>query len=163
MARVSALGQPFGEGASYESLIVGAAPGANTNFALPVDGRWVWRPVSCVFTLTTDANVAARYVTVEARDGDGAPFTVDGAGVTVAASSTQRYAGSVSRTVAEWATGTDVLFPLTPVFLYAGWTYSIIVTNKQAGDALSALRFIFDRFPTGAGELPGSERAADAS
>jgi hypothetical protein len=142
------LGQPFSEGGSFQSVVPGTPPGANTNFVLTLDSRWVWRIIGCVFTLTTDANVANRYVTLEYAQNDGVSNTVNAAGVLVLAGSTQRFAGSMYRGVAEWNTGSDVLFPLLPVWLYGGSTVSILVANKQVGDTLTVIRFVVDRVPS---------------
>lgn len=143
-----ALTQPFGLGRGYQHPTTAAPPAAGQNFTTQLDSRYRWRYVSCVFTLTTDVNAANRYVVVEYLAGNGNAEVADAAAVVVTASSTQRYCGSVSRSVAEWAANTDVLFPLTPVFLDGGGTLQIRVAGIQAGDTLTLIQFVFDRFPT---------------
>lgn len=143
-----ALGQAYGSGAEVSSVIRGTDPGANTNFVLTLDSRWSWRIVACSFTLTTDANIANRYVTMEYAQDDGTVNVINAAAVLVTASSTARFSGSLTRGVAEWNTGTDVLFPLCPVWLFGGSTVSIIVGTKQAGDTLTKIRFVVDRIQT---------------
>lgn len=109
---------------------------------------YVWRVKSCVFTLTTDSNAANRYVTLETAFGDGITNWVNAASVTVSANSTQRFVGSSDRTIAEWNTNTDVLFPIDKAFIRDGTTLKINVQNVQVGDTLTKIYFIFDRFET---------------
>jgi hypothetical protein len=151
------LAQPYGFGLGFQSPITGVKPAAGANFSLAIDARWRWRIVTAVFTLVTDANAANRYVTLEYQDGSGVALVVDAAAVVVTANSTQRFAGSTARGVAEWAANTDVLFPLTPVFLDGGGALTINVANKQVTDQLSAIRFLVDRFPTDLENYPGAE------
>lgn len=142
------LTQPFGYGKGYQHPLTATSPAAGVSFSVKLPSLYRWRYVSCVFTLTTDANVANRYVTLEYQGGDTKALLVDAAAVTVSANSTQRFCGSVSRTVAEWATNTDVFFPMTPAFLDGGGVLTINVANIQAADTLTFIRFIFDRFST---------------
>lgn len=155
MAQGYALGQPYSDGLSTQQVVLGSNPGANTNFTLLNDARWIWRPVSCVFTITTDANVANRYVTIEMADGGARSYAVSAAAVVVTASTTQRFCGTILRGTSEWNTGTDVLFPLSPVFLWPGDTFKITIGSIQAGDTITNIRFVFDRFPTGNTDEPG--------
>lgn len=142
------LTQPFGYGKGYQHPLTATSPAAGSSFSVNLSAQYRWRYVSCVFTLTADGNAANRYVTLEYQGGDGKAILVDAAAVVVTASSTQRFCGSISRTVAEWAANTDVLFPMTPAFLDGGGVLTINVTNIQAGDTLTLIRFIFDRFST---------------
>lgn len=142
------LTQGLASGLGNQVVIRPANPGAGNNLSIALDSRWVWRLSSCVFTLTTSATVANRYVTVEYAEDTGASASVNAASVLVLAGSTQRFAGSAQRTVAEWNTGTDVLFPLDPVFMYPGGTLQILVAGIQVGDTLTAIRFIVERFST---------------
>jgi len=150
-----ALGQPAGSGLSFQQVIDGQNPAAGAGYRLSMDGRYRSRLVTCVFTLTTDGNAANRYVTVQHLGADGLPYSVSAASVLVTASTTQRFAGSISRTIAEWNTGTDVLFPLDPVFLDLGGVLRIDVNGAQAGDQLSGIKLCFDQYPTDPSYLPG--------
>lgn len=151
------LGQSFGSGQLFEETSPGANPGAATNYTHKLDPRYRSRLVEIVFTLTTDANAANRYVTVENQDGDGNTLSAAAAAVTVSANSTQRFVGQLGRGVAEWAANTDVLFPLSPRFLSGGQLIVIVVTGIQTGDALTKIRHTFDRFPTDPERWPGFE------
>lgn len=140
------LVQPYAVGGAIQWTLRGTPPGAGNNFTLPIDSAWVWRLTVCTFTLNTSGAAANRYATVQQIGGDTLPYRVDGAGVVVTAGSIQRFSGSMYRGSAEWATGTDVFFPLTPIFLRGGDSLAINVANIQAGDSLTAIYLTFDRF-----------------
>lgn len=149
-----ALGQSFGYGLTEQSTITpgqgsaAAAPAAGASYTLTLERYNWWRLVFCTFTLTTDANAANRYVTVEYPGGDGVSVLADAAAVIVTASTTnQRYVGSLNRGVSEWNANADVLFPLSGIMLEAGRTVKINVANIQVGDQLSKIRLTFDRVP----------------
>jgi hypothetical protein len=146
-----ALSQPYGAGLGTQFYERGVTPAVGTSFVSAFDPRLgIRRLVACVFTLATDSNAANRYVTVEYADGAGVSYGADAAAVVVTASTTaQRYCGSIYRGVAEWNANTDVLFPLTPVFVKDGFQLTIKVANVQAGDQLSLIGFVTDRFAYG--------------
>jgi hypothetical protein len=152
-----ALGQEYGYGRSFQSVVRGTNPAAGASFSLTLDSRWVWRCVSAVFTLTTDANVANRYVTLECTSDDGASYAVSGAAVVFTAGGTARFVGSLTQGVAEWNTGTDAFFHLAPVWMFGGTVLTITVGSIQVGDTLTKIRFVFDRVPTDEFNVPGFE------
>lgn len=144
-----ALTQPYSVGDLPQTKVDGTQPAAGASFTLKLSGDHVRRLVSVVFKLTTDANAANRYCTVEYQGDNGNAFSVNAAAVVVTASTTnQRFAGSADRGTSEWNTGTDVLFPLAPIFLHGGDTVKINVGSVQAGDQLSAIELVFDMFST---------------
>jgi hypothetical protein len=155
-----ALGEPYGHGRSFQQTLRGATPAAGANFTFTVSGAFRSRLLACVFTLDTDANVANRYVTTELLLDDNTPFNLGAAAVTYpAATVAQRYCGSMYRGVAEWATNTDVLYPLLPVWIEEGQTIQIKVTSIQAGDTLTKIRMLFDQYPTSAHWFDASDEA----
>lgn len=143
------LSLPSDYGYGWEEVVPVTAPGANTNASIPIPGQYASRLLSAVFTLTTDATVASRYVTLTYTDGNGNVVAVMGAAVTVTAGSTQRYSGDCFRTVAEWNTGTDVFFPIQPLVLKPGYTIGINIGSKQAGDTLTGIQLVMQRLVTG--------------
>jgi hypothetical protein len=149
-----ALGQPISFGKTFQRIIVGANPAAGSGFTLKIDPIWSWRLVSSVFTLTTDANVANRYVTVESQDSGGNAYAVSAPAVLVTAGGTFRFVGSINQGVGEWNTGTDALFRLTPVIMRGGDQLVIAVGNIQVGDTLTKIRFTFDLAPTNPDDFP---------
>lgn len=154
MAQGFALGQPYVDGESFQSVVAGASPAAGQNFQLKPDARWIHRLVACTYTLVADANAANRQVTLEYRDGSNLSYCVDGRALVVTANLTRRFNGSLARGSGEDVANADAYFVVTPVFLIPGHTLNIIVANIQAGDQLSAIQFLFDRFPTGRADEP---------
>lgn len=156
------LGQPTGFGLTQQSTVIAgvtpgfAAPVAATNYTLTLQPYDWWRLVFCTFTLTTDATAGNRYVTVEYPAGDGTSVLADAAAVQVTPSSTnQRFVGAITRGNSEWNAPSDVLFPLSGIWLEAGRTIVLTSTNKGAADLFSKVRFTFDRTPvTPDGEQP---------
>ena len=157
MSAVLAVTQPFGVGLGQQLPFRIADPAVATVATRSFDGVGLRRLLSLVFTLATDSNVASRYVTVEYQGKDGNAFAVGAAGVTVSASSTQRFAGSAFRGEAEWAANTDVLFPLIPLLLFPGDVLKIVVASIQAGDTLTLIRGVTERFPLDVNNLPTLE------
>lgn len=150
-----ALGQPLGYGRTFQTVVVGANPAAGSGFSLTLDPRWVWRLTECVFTLTTDANVASRYLTVEAQDSGANAYAVSAPAVVFTAGGTARFVGSLTQGVGEWNTGTDAFFHLAPVWMHGGDLLVIAIGSVQVGDTLTKIRFTFDRLPTDPDEYPG--------
>lgn len=151
---VPALTLPYGSARGVQEPLSVPDPAAATVARYVVDGRGLRRLNTLVFTLTTDGTAGNRYVTVEYEDSSGRPYCVNAAAVVVLKSTTQRFAGSISRGEAEWAAGTDVLFPLDSVFLYPSDVLTIEVANVQAGDQLSGIRGTLERFPLDWNDLP---------
>lgn len=148
------LGQPASAGLTQQSTIGTGitagiskpAAGANFNFVCQPYDRW--RLIACRFTLTTDANVADRYPTIEYLGVNNLPFMTDGPPVAVTASSTgQVFAGSLHRSVSEWNNASDVFFPLSGLWLETGATIRIAIANIQVADQIDLIRLTFDRWP----------------
>lgn len=154
MRGVSALTQPFGSALGYQFPFVGTSPAAGASFSLTINGEFVHRLLALVFTLTTDANAANRYVTVECRGKDGLAFSVSSPAAAVSANSTQRFAASAWKAVPAFDSTTDLFFPLDAVFLYPGDVLAIVVASVQAGDTLTAIRGVEERFPLDPSLLP---------
>jgi hypothetical protein len=166
-----ALGQPLGHGRTEQTTIVpgtaGApvAPAAGATYTYTLTRYDRARLVFAAVTLATDANVANRYLTIEYLDGAGVAIVADGAAVTVSASTTaQRFVGVLRRGTSEWATNTDVFFPLCGVWIEAGQRVKVSVANIQATDQLSNIRLTFDRLiphDASINEKHAREREAD--
>ena len=153
------LTEPFGIGQGFQWRARGNNPAAGSSLSTNLDPRWRHLYTLILFTLTTDANAANRYVTVEAEDIDGNPFWVNGASVTVSANSTQRFVGQLNRGTAEWNTNTDVFFPLAPVLLDGATNFKINVANIQVGDTITLIKLVSQRFPTADTSLPPTAEA----
>lgn len=146
------LGQPYGHGRTFQQTIApgitpwAAAAVAGASYSLTLLYADWWRLVACRFTLATDATAGNRYVTIEYPDGTNVTPVVDAAAVLVTPSTTaQRFSGSLHRGTSEWNTGTDVLFPLSGLWLEVGRTVQIHIGGAGAADLLSSIRLTFDR------------------
>jgi hypothetical protein len=142
------LTQPFGQGSGYQETFTGVNPAAGASFSLNLSGKYRHRLTHALWTLTTDGNAANRYVTLQLLGGDTNPVWINAAAVTVSANSTQRFVGDINRGNSEWATNTDVLFPLSPMFLDGGLTLKINVGGIQVGDTLTLIRFTWEKYTT---------------
>lgn len=141
------LGQPYGYGLTEQTTLTGTPPAAGASFSSTVAKYDRHRLVFVTFALTTDANAANRYVTVEYVGGDGVSVCADAASVLVTANTTaQRFVGQLHRGPAEWNTGSDVFFPLAGIWLESGTKVNINVANMQVGDTLTNIRLTYDRY-----------------
>lgn len=127
-------------------LVLGASPAAAANFTGEDPSGFWWRLLSVHVRLVTSADVAAREVDVEYRDVQDQRFALYGAPVTVSASDTVDFVFSVFCPRAEWEVAGSVLVPLGPDLLYPGCDFRIVMTNAQAADQLSRIRFQRERF-----------------
>lgn len=127
---------------------------AGASYSVNLDPVYRHVLVHAVFKLTTGAAVANRYTTVQYAYGDGAAAWVNGAAVVQTASSAQRYVGQYERGTSEWNTGTDVFFPLSPMFLDGGGVFSINVAAMDAADTLTGIYLTFDLYPTSDSVMP---------
>jgi len=136
--------------------VIGTSPGAGNNFTQAVnDGTW-WRLVSIMARLGTDANVADRTVRVEYRGADAVPFLLSGNPVTYPASTTaEDFCFNVWQDEGAWEVGAANLGNLAPVLLQPGQDFRLTVVNIQAGDTLTRIRYIVERFwPPSADDYP---------
>lgn len=141
-----ALGQDYGYGFTEQHSVLGKQPVAGGGFAFALERYDKWRLVAVTFTIATDATAGNRYVTVEYTGSTQTNRLADAAAVTVAPSTAaQRFCGSLHRGNSEWNTGTDVLFPLSGLWLDPGSSVAIDITNVGAADQLSAIVLTFDR------------------
>lgn len=123
-------------------------PAVATGFSKAVNSNYYDRLLSVYVTLVTDANVADRYVSVQYKDPTGLVWAVSGAAVAVTASSTQAFHFSAFHPESAWPVGGVVIAPLVPLLMSAPHTWNIVVQNVQAGDQLSTIRYMRDRFYT---------------
>lgn len=154
MGGVLAVTQPYSVGLGIQEPFNGATPAAGANFTYTVDGYGVRRFLSLVFTVTLANAGSNRYVSVEYRGKDALPFSVNAPARVQTINTADRYAGSIAYHVSDFATGSDVFFPLDPVMLYPGDTLSIIIASINASDAITGVRGVVERFPLDAANLP---------
>lgn len=153
------LTQVYGIGRGTVEEFSIAAPGAATNLSrTTAQGYWE-RYISLFVLLTTDANAANRQLALEFQDGDGNVLGGTTAGGTQAASNTFRYyfglwlypnsTNNVARNVA----------PLPGLFLQPSWKLVSNVAAFQAGDTLTLIRGVVERYGIGPDGTPVGETA----
>lgn len=141
------LGAPPLRRFSPPEAVRGVTPSAGANFTQEIDdGKW-WRLLSLFVRLNTDANVAARTLRIEYRNDEGALLHVNGNPVTYPASTTNEdFSFSVWHPRGEWEVATTNLVPLAPMLLQPAWDFRVAVNNIQAGDTLTLIRFVVEKF-----------------
>jgi hypothetical protein len=145
---------PYGAGLGQQFPFRGDNPGAGVLFTRSMDGNFYRRILALVFTVTAANAGASRFVAVEYRGKDALPFAGGFPGSVLAINTANRYWGSVSRTVSDFATGTDVGFPLDDVFLAPGDQLVINITSLNASDAITDIRGVEERFSYDPRRLP---------
>lgn len=143
-----ALVVPAALGRAQRALQNQTSPAAATDFTLALDPRYVWRFLSVRATIVTDANVAARELTVQYLDANGNVFDEARGGTTIAASKTVSVVFSAFQPTASGANDSWAIVPLHPVFLEGGLSVRVHVVNVQAADQLSAIRTYAEQFFT---------------
>lgn len=122
------------------------SPAAGGGFTQEVTGSFYVRLVCLFARLVTDANAANRTLRLEYRDADGNVYDVMGNPVTYPANTTEDYSFSAFQAVGEWEVDATNLVPLHPVLLPPTHDFTLTVDNVQAGDQLSRIRFVWERF-----------------
>lgn len=155
MTEVRGLLQPFAYGRGIVQFLDVTTPAAGATASVTIDGKWWLRVLAARLTITTDANVANRSITLDYLDAKGVTRMRNGAGLVVTASTTaQAFEWSAQRTVAEWAANTPIYTPVAPWFLAPGWTVKFNVSSIQATDAISGLSLWVETFGTETGAYP---------
>ena len=156
--------EPLGRGRGYVDHVTPADATAGANLTVPLDPTYLFRPLSVRFTVSTDANVANRFPSVDYCDPEGNVWVRNAAGLVLTnGTSGQVFDFNAQRTVAEWASNTDVLAPLSDFFIPGGWKLVIRLSNIQAGDTITACRFYHEKWVTGSDRELGGALAAGAS
>jgi hypothetical protein len=92
-------------------------------------------------------------VTLDYTDPDGNVWVRNAAGLVLTANTVaQLFDFNAQRTVAEWATGTDVLAPLSDFFIPGGWQIRVTIGGIKAGDAITAGKLYAEKWITGSTE-----------
>lgn len=130
------------------SLEYGASPAAGADFSQSVEGQYYARLVSVFVRLVADANVASREVVVEYRDAGNNRYALAGINTTVTASNTADYYFSVFQPEAVATVDSSALVPLPAILLRPTDNFRIHIVNAQAGDQLSRIRYVWERFLT---------------
>lgn len=131
------------------ALEYGATPAAGAHFIQTIPGQYRARLITFFCRLVTDANAADRTVVLEYRDAGDLRYAMAAAPVTQSASTTTDYAFQAWQGQADWPADDTVLVPLVPITLPPTHDFRLYVDNIQATDAVSRVRFVWERFYTG--------------
>ena len=154
---------PFGSGRAFVDRLTPAAPASGSSLTIKLDANYQWRPLSVRFQLDTSASVGNRWVTVDYCDPDGNVFLRNGMAKVFAASTVaQGYDFNYQRDAGEWAAGTDVLNPLAGIFLPAGWNIVVNIAGVLAGDTITKVFCLFEKWVTGSSDDLGGSDALSA-
>jgi len=128
--------------------VKGTAPAAGAHFTQTVGGDLFVRLLTVSARLVTDATVASRELVLQYRDNDGTVYAQQGINATVAASQTADYFFSAFQPQVVATVNGSSLVPLWPLILVPTHDFRLFVVNVQAGDQLSRIRFVWERFYT---------------
>lgn len=128
------------------SVEYGAAPGAATAFVQTLDSNYLAVLHALFVTLTPDANVADRTLQIEFRDFADNVLVRSGAPVTVPASDTTSFSFQLGLGQPDWEVNSTVLVPLPYFLILPQMDFRVQVTNMQAGDTLTNVRFVWQRY-----------------
>lgn len=129
-----------------------ASPAAGANYSFTVGSLGVEsvRVVSCKATLTTDSNAANRVFALDYIGGrSGTMIRNSPSAVYTASTSATVFQWDHAHTISEWNANTIVFVPLVDVLLYPGWSVQLTVDNIQAGDTITAIAVVLEKFYTG--------------
>lgn len=142
--------QPFGRGAGYQDFVPLTAPAAGANLSFTVEARNYVRVLGARCNITTDANAANRFVSLDYINPRGQTMMRNAvAFVLVANVTNQKYEWSAQRSDGAAVANTPVLAPVMPLFLAPGTLAQITIDNIQAGDAITLASLVVERFDTG--------------
>lgn len=127
-------------------LVNGASPAAGADYTYTPGGGYFARLISCAAHLATDGTAANREVVLQYLTASDDVYCTAGAPVTVSASSAYGYTFSAFQPEAVWPVNTGILVPLSPIVLRPSDKFRLHIVNVQTGDALTAIRFLVERF-----------------
>lgn len=127
-------------GMSYADWLTVTTPAAGAAATYTVPGQFAARLLAARLTITTDANVANRFVSLDYIDAKGTTRLRNAIAKVFAANTTaQAFEWSAQRTTGEWVANAPVLAPLAPWWLPPGFTVKFAVDAIQATDQISGL------------------------
>lgn len=144
------LVQPFAHGGGYQDFVPLTAPVAGANLQFVVTGQnWI-RVLGARANVTTDANVANRFVSLDYLNARSQTMMRNAvATVVVAATTNLKFEWSAQRTDGAFVANAPVLGPCFPMFLAPGSIVQITLDSIQVGDQISLASLVIERFDTG--------------
>jgi hypothetical protein len=142
--------QPFGYGRGYQDFIPLAAPAAGANLVFTVESRNLIRVLGARCNVTTDANVANRFVALDFINARGQTMMRNAVATVVVGSTTNlKFEWSAQRADGAFVANCPVLAPVFPLFLSPGSTVQFTLDSIQVGDQISLASLVVERYDTG--------------
>jgi hypothetical protein len=142
---------PYAAGADVElserlEFLDIATPAAGALASFTPSRETAVRVLAARATLTTDANVADRFLALDYMKAGGATYVRNGDGPAITASTTaQTFEWTANRGQGAWVTGGPVFLPVLPIWLPPGFAIRFTVGAIQATDQLSGLNLVLER------------------
>lgn len=133
------------------SLEVGASPAAGASFSSKIAGNYFARLLTIRCKLVCSATVATRQVVLQYLDDAGNIYYEAGAATGLAASQAGWFVFDAFVATDIFTVGSSAVAPFAPTLLYPTFSWKLLVTNIDATDALTEIRYQWERFFT-AGE-----------
>lgn len=152
MAQVTlGLTGPFAHGRGFTEPAAVADPAVGVGFSITIGSSYWERLAALTFRVVSDNNAADRLVTLTVNGGDGVPLAIFPAASVQAATLTYNYSFLAGVSTFNAVAGTSVVSPGPGFFLQPAYTLVVTVGSVQAGDQISRIRFLRERFTTGPG------------
>lgn len=139
--------EAYAGAAPYVQLVDGTTPDAGDNYSYEIPGGISATPLSVFATLETDGTAADRMLALEYQDGNGAPYLIAGAPVTVLASSTQRFCWHPQAGASAWPVEDAAIAALPVQPIYGPHRIALRIFNGEAGDQISVVRLALELVP----------------
>jgi hypothetical protein len=135
---------------AYVDYVDVTSPAAGANASTIVPGQFGFRVLAALATLTTDANVANRLVSLDVINANASTRLRNPAPASIPAATTnQRYVWNSAYASGASITNGPMVIPVNDLLVPASWSIQITVDNKQVGDQLAAVSLIVLKVPTG--------------
>jgi len=143
------LTRTVGHGRAFTQRSSIPSPAVATGFTYTNDGGYWELGDSLSFQLATDSNAANRVVTLTIKDADGVALATIPAANNLTASKTGLYTYLGTLSTINGAADGPFTAPFPQIWLQPRYEITVAFTNAQAGDQISAIRFVRQRFVTG--------------
>jgi len=132
----------------FADLIAGAQPAAGIDYGYVVPGEAVVRPLAVFARLTTSAVPGDRAGMLEFRSSDGQVYAVAGTDVTVGGASSAGFNYLAGLGESMRPLGDVAMAPMPRLVLWPTFQLAVRIVNGDAGDQLSGVRLMVERWTT---------------
>ena len=144
----STLLGPIGTQHGWQDVVHGLTPGAGQPYAHVVPGQYRERLMAVKFTFATSAVVANRVAALQLSDASGNELVYQVCSGAIVAASVLTVTLAVGLTTSPGISAGNSVGGICDLIVEPGWTWSIVASAMDAGDQISAVTMIVQRFPT---------------